>query len=132
MTTYSVDRMQVALKPGDGQGPPGVIAALPGQMQLTTYHGLPSMVETRTPQPASHRPSSLPDRQPLSDHGRPRRDTVRATGGSVAPRPVVTPTSPAVKADFAGVQLTDVAPQVGLDFRQGAFRYGVSPRTRRR
>ena len=27
---------------------------------------------------------------------------------------------------FAGVRLTDVAQQVGLDFRQGAFRYGVT------
>ena len=27
---------------------------------------------------------------------------------------------------FAGVRLTDVAQKVGLDFRQGAFRYGVT------
>ena len=30
---------------------------------------------------------------------------------------------------LAGVHLQDVARQVGLDFRQGAFRYGVSPDT---
>ncbi len=30
-------------------------------------------------------------------------------------------------AGFAGVRLTNVAAQVGLDFRQGAFRFGVTP-----
>ena len=33
---------------------------------------------------------------------------------------------PCDRARFAGVRLQDVASQVGLDFRQGAFRYGVS------
>ena len=32
----------------------------------------------------------------------------------------------AAAAGFAGVRLTDVAQQVGLDFRQGAFRFGVT------
>ena len=32
----------------------------------------------------------------------------------------------AAAAGFAGVRLTDVAQKVGLDFRQGAFRYGVT------
>ena len=32
-------------------------------------------------------------------------------------------------AGFAGVRLTDVAKRVGLDFRQGAFRHGVSSDT---
>src|SRR5919198_6344035 len=37
--------------------------------------------------------------------------------------------SPTRAADrgFDGVRLQNVAPQVGLDFRQGAFRFGVSP-----
>ena len=33
----------------------------------------------------------------------------------------------AAAAGFAGVRLTNVAAQVGLDFRQGAFRFGVTP-----
>ena len=35
----------------------------------------------------------------------------------------------AAAAGFAGVRLTDVARQVGLDFRQDAFRFGVSADT---
>ena len=35
----------------------------------------------------------------------------------------------AAAAGFAGVRLTDVAQQVGLDFRQGAFRFGVTTDT---
>ena len=45
-------------------------------------------------------------------------------------KPVVALASPearlAAAKGFAGVKLTNVAPQVGLDFRQGAFRYGVT------
>jgi len=45
-------------------------------------------------------------------------------------KPVEALASPAARLaaarSFAGVKLTDVAPQVGLDFRQGAFRYGVT------
>src|SRR5207302_10622768 len=48
---------------------------------------------------------------------------------------VTTPTSPtavsasvpAVARSFDGVHLQDVASQVGLDFRQDDFRFGVSP-----
>jgi Na+-translocating ferredoxin:NAD+ oxidoreductase RnfD subunit len=37
------------------------------------------------------------------------------------------PTAPsALATDFGGVRLTDVAKQVGLDFRHGAFRFGVT------
>ncbi len=45
-------------------------------------------------------------------------------------KPVVALASPearlAAAKGFAGVKLANVAPQVGLDFRQGAFRYGVT------
>ena len=46
-----------------------------------------------------------------------------ALPGAVRSVPVeAAPTSPALR----GVRLTNVAPAVGLDFRQGSFRYGVS------
>ncbi|MFL5968718.1 MAG: FG-GAP-like repeat-containing protein [Gaiellaceae bacterium] len=35
--------------------------------------------------------------------------------------------SPAASSGFEGIRLTNVAGRVGLDFRQGAFRFGVSP-----
>ena len=44
-----------------------------------------------------------------------------ATGAGAIPV-VATPTGPAVK----GYHLTNVAPSVGLDFRQGSFRFGMS------
>jgi VCBS repeat protein/ASPIC/UnbV protein/uncharacterized protein DUF6851 len=39
----------------------------------------------------------------------------------------VAATSPASTGGFAGLRLENVASKVGLDFRQGAFRFGVSP-----
>ena len=54
--------------------------------------------------------------------------------GAAAPH-ITTPTPPAevvgATGPLAGVQLQDVASQVGLDFRQGAFRFGVSTTSRR-
>jgi hypothetical protein len=48
-----------------------------------------------------------------------------SSGGVAAQPAVVSKGTPA----FAGVRLTNVAPQVGLHFRQDAFRFGMSPDT---
>ncbi len=130
--TYSVERINVTLEPGQGQGPPVVVAALQGRVQLTTYRGSPAMVETRTAPARFARTIELsPTHSGYLIVGV-RGVTSPATGGgSAVPSspPAAAPTSPAVKADFAGVHLKDVAKQVGLDFRQGSFRYGMSHET---
>src|SRR5262249_61697012 len=50
-----------------------------------------------------------------------------ARNGSATAAPSVQPSAPtAVAASFGGVHLTDVAKQVGLDFRQDSFRFSVA------
>ena len=49
---------------------------------------------------------------------------VRSQGGlPLASEPAL---APRVAGTLGGTSLEDVAPEVGLDFRQGAFRFGVS------
>ena len=93
---YDVEAMQLSLLPGDDQGPPTVVARLDG-----TLGG------SRTVEVA------------LED-GRYR--IVRSEGGrmAVAARPA------GESSALGGVSLENVAAEVGLDFRQGAFRFGVS------
>ena len=117
---YRLDRMLVWLQAGRGQGPAIAVARLDGSRQLTSY--LASKVVRRH--------AAAPFRETVElqqDEGRWLVARVRG-----AP-PVVATVSPALQraaaAGFAGVRLTDVAKQVGLDFRQGAFRYGVTPDT---
>ena len=119
-----LDRMSVWLEPGHGQGPAIAVAALQGSRQLTAYKDVPPAMVRRDP--------AAPFRETLElqqDQGRWLVAHVR-TG-----RPVALAAAPqesaktrqAAAAGFAGVRLTNVAAQVGLDFRQGAFRFGVSP-----
>ena len=51
------------------------------------------------------------------------------TSASATAAPAVAGKLARATGALAGVHLQDVARQVGLDFRQGAFRYGVSPDT---
>src|SRR4051794_41465563 len=51
---------------------------------------------------------------------------------AISALPVLAVTAPSVashaaNAGFEGIRLQNVASRVGLDFRQGAFRFGVSP-----
>ena len=128
---YRVERMRVNLEPGEGQGPPRVVAALQGQMQLTTYRGSPSMVETRAAAKGFARTLELSLTGNRYLIVAVRGEPAPTIGGSVASpaTPPAARTSPAVKADFAGVRLRNVAPLVGLDFRQGSFRFGMSHET---
>ena len=122
--TYSVERMRVRLERGAGQGPPVIVADLTGTMQLVTYAAAPGMVQGRE-QPARFERTLLLvlDRNRYLITG--ERGQVSA-GTRTSPVPAVAPISPAVRADFASVHLQDVAAQVGLDFRQDSFRFGMS------
>ena len=117
---FRLDRMRLWLEPGHGQGAAIAVAALEGSRQLTVYDGTNAQLVSRA--------SPAPFRQTLElqeDEGGWLVARIR-----VPVKPVEALASPAARLaaarDFAGVKLTDVAPQVGLDFRQGAFRYGVT------
>jgi hypothetical protein len=118
-----LDRVRIWLEPGEGQGPPVAVAAVAGTRQVSDWSGSPPAVVTR------HEPGAFNETIRLELHG----SRYRIKGGAETPKtpaPVVSPeTAREAAAGFAGVKLTDVASKVGLDFRQDAFRFGVTPDT---
>jgi Na+-translocating ferredoxin:NAD+ oxidoreductase RnfD subunit len=118
--SFRLDRMRVWLEPGHGQGAAIAVAALEGKQQLTVYDGPSAKLVSREAPAAFRQTLELQE-----DSGRWLVARIR-----VPVKPVLALASPKIRAaaakGFAGVRLTDVAPQVGLDFRQGAFRYGVT------
>ncbi len=109
---YRVERIRLTLKPGGGQGPPVVAAALAGTVELVTYTGVPPAITER------RQPARFSRTFELVLEGN-RYVIVRAAG----PDPTGQTTTGAAPAS---VTLTDVAASVGLQFRHGAFRFGVS------
>ncbi len=115
---HAIARMRVTLEAGAGQGPPLVLAHLAGTETLVTYVGRQTTVAGRgKPQPLE-RTIEL-----RLDEG---RYLITGSRGE-------TPAVPAQQADtrvsasgIRGVRLRDVAARVGLDFRQGTFRYQVT------
>ena len=115
--------MRVWLEAGHGQGPAIAVVTLDGTRQLTAYKDVPPVVVRRDPAVSFHETLEL-------ENDRGRWLVARVRSG----RPVALVPAPkesaairrAAAAGFAGVRLTDVAKQVGLDFRQDAFRFGVS------
>jgi hypothetical protein len=119
--SYRVDRMQIWLEPGHGQGEAIAVAALEGKRQLTVYSGAEAQLVSRA--------AAADFRQTLElQLGEGNRWLVARV--RVPAKPVVALASPSAlataKKGFAGVRLTDVASRVGLDFRQGSFRFGVT------
>ncbi len=124
-----LDHMRVWLERGHGQGAAIAVASLQGSRQLTAYKDVPPTMVRRDPAASFRETLEL-----QQDRGRWLVAHVR-TGRAVAL--VAAPQESAemrraAAAGFAGVRLTNVAAQVGLDFRQGAFRFGVTPATRPR
>ncbi|MBM2821723.1 MAG: putative cytochrome-c peroxidase, partial [Thermoleophilia bacterium] len=118
---YHVERMRITLEPGEGQGPPLVVATLEGTIELATYTGTPAAFRQR--KAPTHFEQTL---ELALEEGRylivgSRGKTLR---GLIAP--VVEASSLPPGSALSGVQLADVAKQVGLDFRQGAFRFRTS------
>jgi Na+-transporting NADH:ubiquinone oxidoreductase subunit NqrB len=112
-STYRVDRMVVSLERGEGQGPPVVVVRCAGTRQLATYSGSPTFRQTF---------------ELSEEDGRFVIRGVRGAKPAAAPQPSAR-VRRAAAAAFADVRLTDVAHRVGLDFRQGAFRFGMSDDT---
>jgi hypothetical protein len=128
--TYTIEQIHLHLEPGEGQAPPTVVAECRGSVILATY-GQGAEMAVRTAQPA--RFVQTFDLQLQDERFRITRS--RSASIPVLATPAATPAiaTPVVSArvreaaarGFAGVRLTDVAKQVGLDFRQGSFRFGV-------
>jgi Na+-translocating ferredoxin:NAD+ oxidoreductase RnfD subunit len=110
--TYEATHVRLRLERGKGQGPPLVIATLTGTAQTATYG------------PSIARPVRRGAVSPVV-----RTFEVASTGGRylVADVRGAAAAAPArtllAKASF---RLEDVAASVGLDFRHGAFRFGMS------
>ena len=104
---YRIKRMRLSLKPAKGQAPPVVVAVLNSATQpertltLVFDSGRFKIVHDSEAKAPTHAKPSTP----------------AAPASAAAPKG--TP-------GFAKVQLENVAQQVGLNFRQGAFRYGMS------
>ncbi|MGH3064806.1 MAG: FG-GAP-like repeat-containing protein [Gaiellaceae bacterium] len=115
---YDVERMQIRFEPGNDQAPPTIVARLEGTVVVTEYDGSPSnSVEIRRNPEPFRRTVEL-----ALEGGRYR--IVNSQGGiAIAAQPS---REPAPSNVLGGISLRDVAAQVGLDFRQGAFRFGVS------
>ena len=94
--SYDVERMDLSLAPGDDQGPPTVVARLEGRAA-----------------PARTVELALQDGRYL---------IVRSDGGVPLGEARGTP----IAGSLRGTSFENVAGEVGLDFRQGAFRFGVS------
>ena len=109
VATYDAERVRLRLAPGEGQGPPLVVATLTGTTRTTTYDSAHETVGQGEPRAVS-RTFEVVERA--------GRYVVTAVRGAPGPAPVA-----AVRASFT---LTDVAADVGLDFRHGAFRSGIS------
>ncbi len=119
--SYRLDHVRIWLEPGHGQGAAIAVAAVEGQQQRTVYSGRRAQLVSRE--------ALVTFRQTLELQLSPGRHWLVARI-RVPVKPMVALASPAARLaaakGFSGVRLTDVASQAGLDFRQGAFRYGVT------
>ena len=111
--TYDVERVRVRLRRGAYQGPPTVIARLVGTVS-TTIDGPGRTTVAQRPPVRVVRTVEL-----VLGHGRYR---ITSSDGGVKP----VATQAVTGGRPGGMSLTNVASQVGLDFRQGAFRFGMS------
>jgi hypothetical protein len=117
---YDVERLRLALEPGDGQGPPLVVAMVEGTVALTTYAG--------SPPTAGERAAATPFEGTFELLHSEGRYLIADTRASTLDELLSSPPAagPASSGGLAGVVFEDVAGRVGLDFQHGAFRFEVS------
>ena len=118
--TYAIDELRLSLERVEGQGPPMVIANATGTVALAgTAAG--------ATQASAGRISFEQTFELREQEGRyvvlRSREAAPAVLGSLDGGKAGAP--PAPTGSLAAVTLTDVAPQLGLGFRQGAFRFGL-------
>ncbi len=122
VSTYRVERVRLTLTPGSGQAPPSILATIEGAEQPAVYRGLPPKLERRQ--------ATAPFERSLEVALRQGHYVIVQSGGA-AQTPATQPdaaraTLVRAQGALARVRLQNVAGQVGLDFRHGAFRFGVT------
>src|SRR6186713_1340457 len=115
VASYDVDRLVLSLHRGAYQGPPSVIANLQGTYVASTYGRTPAALVTRREPVRFRRTLEL-----ALDHGTYR--IVKSEGGL----PLGASAGTTGGGTLGGTTFANVAHEVGLDFRQGAFRFGMS------
>jgi len=119
---YRVSNVGLTLMRGLGQGPPRILASITGHEQVAVYRGRPAKLERRR--------AWTPFKRSLEVALQQGHYVIVGAGGAGGPATSASTAEAAAvvraKGALAGVRLQDVAAQVGLDFRQGAFRFGVS------
>jgi Na+-translocating ferredoxin:NAD+ oxidoreductase RnfD subunit len=115
VASYDVDRIVLSLHRGAYQGPPSVIANLQGTYVAATYGRTPAALVTRRDPVRFRRTLEL-----ALDHDTYR--IVTSEGGL----PLGAAAVAAGVGTLGGTTFANVAHEVGLDFRQGAFRFGMS------
>ncbi|MDQ3671159.1 MAG: FG-GAP-like repeat-containing protein, partial [Actinomycetota bacterium] len=116
--TYDIERIRLTLEPGEDQAPPTVVARLEGKLVLTKYGDGRSEVVSRSSSERIVRTVEL-----VLERGHYR--IAHSRGGAPPSTGALTPEPNRTNA-LTGSTLENVAAEVGLDFRQGAFRFGVS------
>lgn len=115
-----IERLQVNLEAAAGQGPPLVVATVSGRERLLTVEGAPAVVAFRGNETPFTRTLELRldgDRYLIAD----------SRGGTPdAAAPSTSAPTLAASSSMSAVRLQDVADDVGVDFRQGAFRFEVT------
>jgi Na+-transporting NADH:ubiquinone oxidoreductase subunit NqrB len=118
---YRLDRMRVWLERGEGQKPAIAVAATSGSQQVALYSA--SRKPLRRGKPLAFRQTIELTRE---DSGY----LIGSFRSAAKPVPAISPAAKrAAAAGFAGIRLTDVAGQVGLNFQHAAFRFGVTSDT---
>jgi len=120
VSSYRVSSVDLTLTRGSGQGPPRILASVKGVEQAADYRGRPPKLERR------HTPVAF--RRSLEVALQRAHYVIVGVGGATPPTAPTAVRSVVVRATgaLADVRLQDVASQVGLDFRHGAFRFGVT------
>jgi Na+-translocating ferredoxin:NAD+ oxidoreductase RnfD subunit len=120
--SYNVHSVRLRLLQAVGQAPPTVVAMLSGQVTPLTYPAGSAIAQSGTATSFTH------EFDLALTHG---RFLIIGEGGATLR--VAPPVSGAGKANlskgtgaFRQLRLVDVASKLGLDFRQGAFRYSMA------
>jgi len=118
---YDVDRVQLRLRHSGGQGPPLVVAALAGTRTTSAFTNRGAVrVGTAEPKPFTRTLELVLEEGAYRiAHSRGGVPLGGASGGAPA----------AAKGRLGGAMFVDVASEVGLRFRHGAFRFGMSTDT---
>jgi Na+-translocating ferredoxin:NAD+ oxidoreductase RnfD subunit len=106
-TDAHVDAIRLTLEPGEGQGPPLIVASVEGSQGDSSPFHRTLLVSV--------------------EGGRFVIVGTRAGTVTTPPTSVAAPTAPLPLTGYVAPHLRPVSNQVGLDFRQSSFRYTVTP-----